>query len=191
MPYCASCPRIRRPVSPSGPRPCRLLFLGECPSKWDDKFDRPFSGDTGRELDNTYLPLLNLPRSEVFITNARLCSHSDYHLPTPQEAEDCCAVHLSQTLNEVKPQVIVPMGAVACSVFGIGSLVMEHGLPRVGKWGAWEGVVFPTYHPTVGMHSTSMMIPLMADFHALGELLKDLDEKGLCYGTRTTIHNQR
>jgi uracil-DNA glycosylase family 4 len=178
---CASCPRIRRPVLSSGPRPCRLLLLSECPSTNDDKFNRPLSGQAGQELDNTYLPLLNLPRSEIFVTNARLCSHSDYHLPTTQEVEDCCAVHLSQTLNEVKPQVIMPMGAVACSVFGISSLVMEHGLPRVGKWGAWEGVVFPTYHPTLGMKSTSMMIPLMSDFHVLGKLLADLDSKGFRY----------
>ena len=41
--------------------------------------------------------------------------------------------------------------------------------PPVG--GAGQDYIFPTFHPTAGMRTTSYMIPLMADFKKLGELL--------------------
>jgi uracil-DNA glycosylase family 4 len=168
---CATCPRYRRPVPSTGPTPCRVLLLGECPSTMEDKQGIPFVGKTGDELTTIYIPLTNLLRDEFHIANVRLCSFMDYHNPTNADALSCANTHLSTLLNLVKPEIIVPMGAVACSIFEGINLTMHHGIPQPGRWGAWKGWVFPTFHPTAGMRQTAYMIPLMADFKRLGEIL--------------------
>jgi uracil-DNA glycosylase len=173
FPLCHLCTRVpgRGPIPFEGPIPARVLFLGECGAYHEDKLRRPFVGQTGDEFTYTYLPLSNLPRSEVYIANIVRCSRADYSNPKPKHAECCSSVFLGLLLAEVKPEIIVPMGAVACSVFGKFNLNMHHGIPRPAKYGGWEGTLFPMYHPSAGLHSTSYMIPLMQDFTELGRIL--------------------
>ena len=179
LPPCSLCPRLpyRRPIHPDGPIPCRVMLLGEAPATEEDRNNCPFSGKTGIELNNTYLPILGLPRSEVLIFNACACSQPDYSNPTPEQAMACASVHLGPLLALAKPEVLVPMGAVACSLFGEGqiNLNMDHGIPQEGRWGAWRGVVWPMYHPSAGIHATAYMIPMMQDFHNLKKFLKQLE----------------
>jgi DNA polymerase len=172
-PRCSLCPHHRPPVPPSGPTPARLLFLGECPGRDEDKNGEPFCGKTGVELNQTYLLILGIPRSDIHVANAVQCSRKDYSNPTPAEALACASVHLAPLLAQVKPEVLVVMGAIACSLFDI-NLNLEHGLPCVKKCGAWVGVCFPMYHPSAGLHATSWMIPLQADFAALKKFLGSL-----------------
>jgi uracil-DNA glycosylase family 4 len=176
FPRCALCPRLpyRRPIPPTGPTPCRLMLLAEAPHTEEDKQGEVLCGKTGMELNHVYLPILGLPRSEVFCTNACMCSQPDYSNPTPEQALACSSVHFGPLLNEVRPEVVVPMGAVACSLFGEMNLNVDHGLPREGRWGGWNGVLWPTYHPTAGVYATAYMIPLMQDFHNLKKFLAEL-----------------
>lgn len=173
---CHLCPRVRPRVHSSGPKPARLLFLGESPSTKEDEVGEPFQGKTGSELRRVYMPIALIYPDDVHIDNAQRCSKEDYDNPTLEEGQSCCNVFLGPLLNEVQPQVVIPMGAVACSVFPeIGDLNMQHGIPLVGRYGAWSGVLFPTYHPSAGIHGAGFMIPLMSDFKRLGELLRELD----------------
>lgn len=176
-PRCSLCPRLpyRRPVPPTGPRPCRLAFLCEAPHTEEDKNNEVLCGKTGIEFNNTYLPVLGVPRSEVFCMNSCQCSQPSYDNPTFEQAMACSSVHLGPLLREVHPQVLVPMGAVACSLFGDINLNMDHGIPREGRWGSWRGVLVPMYHVTAGIHATAYMIPLMQDFHNLKLFLRRLD----------------
>lgn len=171
---CHTCPKQRPVVQPTGPVPCPVLLLGECPHRDEDKFGIPFSGRTGKELDSTYLPLARLPRSRVYVANAVLCSRPDYSNPDPADAFNCMSRHLGTILRQVQPVIVVPMGAIACSLWPEINVNTDHGLPRPGKWGSWKGVLFSTYHPSIGMHQTSFMIALMKDFKALGELVREL-----------------
>ena len=175
LPRCSLCPRHCLPIPPSGPTPSRLLFLGEAPSTAEDRDGIPFCGKTGDELNQTYLPILGVPRSSIFVTNVCLCSRRDYSNPDYASALSCANTHLGPTLARVKPEVIVVMGAVACSLWPEISLNLDHGLPCAGKWGAWRGIVWPMYHPSAGIHATSFMIPLQTDFAALKEFLRRLD----------------
>jgi len=134
------------------------------------------------ELNNTYLPILGIPRSQVFVMNSTMCSRKDYSNPEPIDAESCMGAHLGPILAQVQPEVIVPMGAVACSLWPEIDLNRDHGLPVVGKWGAWRGVLWPCFHPSAGLHATSYMIPLQNDFHALKLFLSRLD-----HSTRTSV----
>lgn len=174
MTRCSLCPKYRQPVPPEGPTPCRVMFLFEAPHHKEDQYGRPVIGPTGQELEGLYLPLINLPRSEVYLANTRCCSEQDYANPTPEQAMSCSSVHLGPMLEKVKPQVLVLSGAVSCSLFGINPTT-DHGIPRKGKWGAWEGILWPTFHITAGMRQAAYMIPLLNDFDGLRKLLDELD----------------
>lgn len=177
MNRCPLCPRHRAIVPPVGPTPCRVMFIAEAPSYEEDKRGEPLVGKTGIEFTGTYLPIVGLPRSEVFITNSVLCSRKGYENPTPEEAMSCSSVHLGQLLSEVKPEIIVPMGVIACSLFPeIGKLSLQHGRPLPGKWGSWSGILFPMYHPSAGLKpgGTGFMIAMMQDMEDLRKLLLSL-----------------
>ena len=173
---CPLCPHVRPLVPSTGPIPARILFLGEAPSTIEDRDGEPFKGKTGSELRRVYLPIAMLYDGDVYIDNAVRCSQEDYRNPTNEEAASCCNMFLGPLLAKVRPQAIVPMGAVACSIFPeIGPLNLQHGIPLPGRYGPWQGVLYPTFHPSSGIHSPGYMIPLMSDFKRLGELLQELD----------------
>jgi uracil-DNA glycosylase family 4 len=162
---------------PIGPIPARVMLLGEAPSYIEDARGEPFIGKTGSELTHVYLPIALLCRPDVYIDNVARCSKEDYDNPTNEEAQSCCNVFLGPILNQVQPQIIVPMGNAACSVFPeIGDLNFQHGIPLPGNYGAWSGILFPSYHPSAGIHAGGFMIPLMSDFKRLGELIRELDQ---------------
>lgn len=177
---CPRCPRKRGivpplyPCTPDSPR-ARVLFLAEAPSWEEDKKHEPLLGKTGIEFTNTYLPIVGLPRSFVAIANAVMCSQSDYGNPTPEDALSCAGLRLSSLLEEVQPEIIVVMGAVACSLWPEINLTLQHGIPMKGKWGSWEGVLWPTYHPSAGIHQSAFMIPLMKDFDELRKFMLAMD----------------
>ncbi|MDA4120373.1 MAG: uracil-DNA glycosylase, partial [Thaumarchaeota archaeon] len=178
MTRCKICPctRNRSPVLPSGPSPCRLLFIGEGPARHEDALGIPFVGDSGKEENEHYLPLAGLDRDSVAFCNAVYCSQPTYRNPTDKEAAICSSRHLPALLDRVRPEIIVPMGAVACSLFPSININIHHGRPQVGKYADWEGIVFPTYHPAAGLRSTAYMIPLRQDMKDLKELLRKIDE---------------
>jgi uracil-DNA glycosylase family 4 len=149
----------------------------------EDKLGIPFTGKTGAELDNTYLPILGLPRSDIHVCNAVLCSRLDYSNPEPADADSCMGIHLGPLLEQVRPTIIVPMGAVACSLWPEINLNLMHGLPMEVRWGAWRGVLWPCYHPSAGIHQSSFMIPLQTDFANLKEFLRRLDASNPIHST--------
>lgn len=177
MKPCHACPRIRGIVPPIGPRPARVMLIGENPSYEEDRRKEPFTGKTGIELRGTYLPILGIPASEIFITNACLCSMKGYVNPTKEQAMACASVHLGQQIAEVQPEIIVPMGAVACSLFPeIESMALQHGRAIPGRWGAHRFILFAMFHPSAGLRATGYMIAMMQDMDDLRKLLQKLDE---------------
>lgn len=177
MDLCPNCPgRLNPlhppPVPPDGPTPCPIMFIGEGPAKDEVRFRTPFKGRAGREFNDLYLPLAGLSRPEVYVTNASKCAMPKWNNPTKEHAQTCADYHLHYELRQVNPLVIVPMGAVACSLFhGQLDLESQHGIPFYGSLYDWEGVVFPTYHPALGLHVGEWMQVLMDDFRALQVVL--------------------
>lgn len=171
--YCARCRRFR-PVPGQGPKPSKVMFIGEGPGQEEDGRLKPFIGKSGKELDGQYLLSAGLCRDEVYVTNAIKCRQGadDGDKPYPADIECCSKRWLPEELGEVKPDLVVTLGAVALRLFGDHSLELVHGRPlygqRFGDW--WEGTVFPIYHPAAGLRQAEIMIDLQADFKALWDL---------------------
>ena len=155
-----------RPIL-EAPRPARIMFVGDAPKDHDERADAPLAGMVGREFNGIYLErIMSMSRSEVYVTNAQKCVKGD-------NAPACLKHWFDWEVRVVRPEIIVPMGAGACSLFGI-DVNMEHGIPRenwslVNEFGAeyWRGTVFPIYHPSYGVSVPDAMISIRQDLETL------------------------
>lgn len=186
---CPACPErdSRTPFpQPTGPRPCRILCVGEGPSTEEYRQGRVFAGKTGAEVDGQYFPLAGLLREDVFVMNASACAGRTktgaLDNPTDEQAAVCASYFLPSTLREVQPEIVILMGAVACrAVLGEVDLEMDHGLPWRGSKGLLQGwwdsrggnaEIVCTWHPAAGLRDTNWMIGLQDDFRRLRKILR-------------------
>jgi uracil-DNA glycosylase family protein len=119
--HCQGCPLYKdanQTVFGEGPEHARALFVGEQPGDIEDKQGRPFVGPAGRLLDKA-LEDCGIDRSKAYFTNA--VKHFKFEWrgkrrlhKTPRKIEvDACLPWLQAEIDEVKPQVIVLLGATA------------------------------------------------------------------------------
>jgi len=175
MSRCPACDPNCRIVLGQGPLPCPALLIGEKPGREEASRGRPFVGDTGQELDATYLGLAGWERPEVRVTNAVKCRLGDNNnQPSPAQVRHCASHWLPGEIADCQPSIIVLMGATACSLVPKIELELDHGRP---VWvqaedseflGDWEGWVWPSFHPAAGLHESRMMTPLLEDWERLG-----------------------
>ncbi len=173
MDRCKSCDLGCRYVMPTGRVPAQVMLIGEKPGANEERVGRVFVGDAGQELDKLYLDRAGLKRADVYISNCVKCrlGHNN-NKPTDTQIATCSALHLPGEIDECCPEIIVLMGATACSLVPEISIEREHGIPRWATIFDRTGWVMPMYHPAAALHETSKMIPLLADFTRLKEWLR-------------------
>lgn len=154
--HCELCPRMqdRRKVlsSANGHLDSPVVFIAEAPGRLGaDKYGIPLYGDqTGRNFEQL-LASAGLQRESLFITNAVLCnprsSNGNNDSPTTAEIRRCSSF-LEETLEVIKPQYVVPLGAAALTAL---NLIEPHGIKLsagVGEVFKWHGYhLYPLYHP--------------------------------------------
>src|SRR5262245_43361040 len=165
---CSTCPGDRTCVAGHGPRPARVMCIGEAPGRDEDFKGVPFIGYAGREFNENYLFLAGLKRQEVYVTNTRKCRPDLNRKPTYNEATTCAGHFIPEEIQAVQPEVIILMGATACSLTPDIDLETEHGIPRKGELYGWPCWIVPMFHPAAGLHDTAMMTPMLQDWSDLG-----------------------
>lgn len=118
-PDCRNCPLQRQvKVFPDGPVPARLAFVAESPGREEERQGKGLVGPTG-QLTWQICTMIGLDRSDVWCSNAILCSPRRIKLPNGAEiplplaqqmAASACRIRLLRELQIVSPIVIVPMG---------------------------------------------------------------------------------
>jgi DNA polymerase len=94
------------------------MFVGEQPGDREDREGRPFVGPAGRELDRA-LDEVGIERTEAYVTN--VVKHFKFEErgkrrlhKTPKRFEiDACRPWLDEELAQVKPEVLLLLGATA------------------------------------------------------------------------------
>jgi uracil-DNA glycosylase len=108
-----------------GPRRARVVLVGEQPGDQEDLSGEPFVGPAGRLLDNA-LEQAGFSRPEVYVTNAvkhfrftRPKGKQRIHKSPARWQVAACGPWLVAELEQVRPQVVVLLGATAAqAVFG-------------------------------------------------------------------------
>jgi uracil-DNA glycosylase family 4 len=210
-PPCGVCPRNKpnprnkdgapiQLVHPTGPTSCDVLFVGEGPGRDENRKGWAFIGKTGRELDDCYLPLAGLNRSDVYVTNAMKCQTWDGESPDPDTARVCGNHWLPDEIAQVNPKFIILMGGVAARSIlppidaGRVDLDTHHGMlygkleytgdasqwvwncsqPRLYQFPQRHNIII-TYHPAAGLHGSEMMTPLLGDFRAIRHIMDSVE----------------
>jgi uracil-DNA glycosylase len=101
-----------------GLKKAKVMFVGEQPGDREDREGRPFVGPAGRMFDKA-LEEAGIDRGEVYVTN--VVKHFKYtmrgkrriHQRPAAEEIRACRPWLDQELEQVKPQVLVCLGATA------------------------------------------------------------------------------
>ena len=121
-----------RPVFGEGPENAGVMIVGEQPGDREDKEGRPFVGPAGRLLDKA-LERVGLPRDEVYLTNVvKYFSFEErgkrrIHQKPGREAIQACRPWLEAELDEVRPDVLVLLGATAAQeLLGSKFRVTQH-----------------------------------------------------------------
>jgi uracil-DNA glycosylase len=170
---CPTCPRRYRAIGGDGPRSAPVLAIMERPGRDENSAGRVACGKTGQELDELYLPLAGMERSDIRVCNTVLCWADSNKTPTDKEIAACAPYHLPDEIRRTDPYVILLLGSTACSLVPGIRLDLHHGIPqhtsKAGKLFGWSGWLVPMYHPSIGLHESRWMKICMDDWLAIRE----------------------
>lgn len=147
------CASPKMPVNGEGRR--KILIVGEAPGKEEDDKGIPFVGPTGHLLRDTLAKFGVDLRRDCWLTNAARCRPPDNKLP--DKTVEHCRPYLIQAANELKPEVIIPLGAHA--VKSLIGWIWKEDPGGVGRWVGWKipcqrlnAWICPTWHPAALIH---------------------------------------
>ena len=169
---CRDCPlgeSRTNAVPGTGPANARVVLIAEGPGKNEDEQGVPFVGPAGDFL-NDLLPLAELGRDEVFITNMLKCQAPGNRDPEKAELA-ACDKHLEAQLEIIQPELIVTLGRFSMEKFlpGKGSISKTRGtLCRKD-----ERFIFPVMHPAAGLRRNEFRDRVIEDFEAIPQALWD------------------
>ena len=153
-------------VPGEGPAHAEIMFVGEGPGFHENEQGRPFVGAAGKFLDDL-LAMVNISRSEVYITNVVKCRPPGNRDPQPEELYSCSG-YLERQIHAINPKVIITLGRYSMGYF----------LPRVkisdvhGQAINTKGrLVIAMYHPAAALHQHSLRATIEQDFLRIPELI--------------------
>jgi len=113
---CAACGLFKDCTNPkiphAGQGQLKILFIGESPTRTDDRRGKHFCGESGSLLFDLLEDIGINPMNDAWFTYAVRCKTPGGRNPTPIELNECRA-SLFRTIEELQPHVIVPMGIYA------------------------------------------------------------------------------
>ena len=141
--HCALSQTRHHVVFGDGNPQAKLMFVGEGPGQQEDLQGVPFVGAAGQLLDDM-LTIIDLDRSDYYITNIVKCRppHNRDPLQTEQEA---CIDWLRCQTKLIQPKIIVCLGRIAAMrlIRSDFRIRREH-----GQWEQKGGIWFTAFfHP--------------------------------------------
>ena len=156
LPQCGACGLARKCFSPRMPVTGRgtngVLVVAEAPGEQEDRQGKQLIGDAGQLLREKLLRPIGVDLEDCWKTNAVIC------FPGPEnKIEDVhvesCRPNLLKTITELKPRVIVLLGASA--VESLVGTEWGRNCGSMGRWAGWaipsptyQSWICPTYHPS-------------------------------------------
>lgn len=133
-----------------GPVPARFMVVGEAPGFREDEVSRPFSGASGRLLDEV-LASYKLNRDDAFVTNVVKCRPPDNRTPKKPEF-DACRHYIEEEVEAVKPEFMLLLGNSALKLIKKSGIMKQR-----GTWNEYQGArTLATVHPAAVLRNPSL-----------------------------------
>lgn len=161
------------PVIGEGNHEASIMFVGEAPGRNEAATGRPFCGAAGKLLDEM-LASIDIPRTDVYITNIVKDRPRDNRDPTPQEIE-VYAPFLDRQIDIIQPKVIATLGRFSMAYlfkkfgldFELETISRIHGKTFEADASYGKITIVPLYHPAVAIYNIHMKETLFKDFEVL------------------------
>ena len=144
------CVSPKMPVTGQGDR--KVLIVAEAPGAKEDERNEQLIGKAGQRLRDTLSQIDVDLDQDCWKTNAIICRPPNNRTPTPQELE-YCRPHLVETIDKLKPNVIVVLGDSA-----LRQMIEPYWHQDVGPLERWVGAqiplqplniwICPSWHPS-------------------------------------------
>ncbi len=150
-----------------------ILFIGEGPGYWEDIKGIPFVGNAGALL-NQVLALINIKRTDVYITNVIHFRPPENRDPLPSEIESF-QPYLDEIINIIQPKLIVTLGRYSMAKFLPGvTITSVHGKLKTTFWEGKHTAVLPMYHPAAALRSGEIKYKFVEDFKKIPAILEQV-----------------
>jgi len=161
-----------RVVNPVGDGSSGIFLIGEAPGAKEDQLGEPFVGASGKFLNNQLLPIANLTRQNIYLTNIVKCRPPQNRDPEAVEKEAWSVVLLAE-LAFLKPKLVVCLGRHSMGFFLENKKISQvHGqIFEVQIFSDLKLKVMPCYHPAVALYNPNMREVLKQDFLKIKEFM--------------------
>ncbi|MEI6447529.1 MAG: uracil-DNA glycosylase [Actinomycetes bacterium] len=155
----------------SGRADAEVMFIGEAPGADEDRLGTPFVGRSGRLLDGL-LAEAGIEREEVFIANVLKCRPPENRDPRPVEIESC-SVWLAKQMELVEPRLVCTLGNFATKLLrgDPTGITKVHGTPEIKTVAGRRVRLYPLFHPSAALRSTTTLGLLRADLMRIPDLV--------------------
>lgn len=157
LPQCTKCRLAEtrtQVVVGSGTMSAKVMFIGEAPGRNEDEGGKPFIGAAGHVLDE-FLERAHLKREDIYITNIVKCRPPHNRNPLDDEI-GACQDWISEQIVQIKPDVIVALGAVAAKWLTGSTRPMRDIAGRLGGYEYTDGS--DTSPGAGGSHRTNVLV---------------------------------
>lgn len=155
IPKCGVCKLYKHckspKMKPTGEGKRKILIVAEAPGATEDEKGVQLIGQSGKYLEDTLRKCGIEMRKDCWLTNAIICRPAENRTPDDKEI-DYCRPNLFNTIEELKPEIIIPLGGTAVKSL-IGGLWKDK-VDAISRWVGWRipvqkinTWVCPTYHP--------------------------------------------
>lgn len=144
----------------SGNPEAQIMFIGEAPGQEEDRLGKPFVGKSGQLLTKI-LSILEIDRSDIYISNIIKCRPPNNRKPTYIESNICKKILLFKQIEIIKPTVLCTLGATALEGL-IGEpvkMTLMRGIPIKHPL----GTIIPTFHPAYILRNNSQLEKMILD----------------------------
>ena len=177
LPQCGACGLYRSCNSPKMPPSSgskRILIVGDFPGQEDDTQGKHFAGESGKYLRDKIRKCGLDPNKEVSYTNALIC-HPKHNKVTDPRMIEYCRPNIIDTIERLKPEVIIPLGQKA--IESVVGWLWKEKVGEESKWIGWaipsqrlNAWVVPNYHPSYMIRMNNKLY----DMHFMDTLKKAL-----------------
>lgn len=153
----------RKAVPGIGNLNASLMIVGNAPVQDDDLKGLPFTGPSGKLLDNI-LKAIDFHRDEVFMTHVVKCKTPMHRDPEPDEMK-ACSGYLRKQMMQIAPKIILALGRVSGEAILHSQLSIQGMREKVHQH---QGIaVFVTHHPESLLNDVKLKKEVWTDVQKL------------------------
>jgi len=150
-------------------RGSRVLLVGEAPGDAENFRGIPFVGQAGKLLIDI-LSEIGLDQNNISMANVVRCKPSANGIPTIKEVE-ACSKYLFQEIQELQPDLIVPLGNIALKLFCPGYTSITKIRGTLLESTQFNCKILPTLHPTYILKNLNEKSKLISDLRKVKDFL--------------------